>query len=232
MSDQTQPTIPYHVGIIMDGNRRWARAQGRPALLGHTAGVDRLEGTIETARRLGIGVITIYAFSTENWQRAEDEVGHLFGLIERYARQKLQKLVETGVRVRLMGQIDRLPTSLRDALADLVTATLENTEFTLGLCLSYGGRDEIIRAVKRAGEAGGIEQLNVETFRNYLDCPDLPDPELIIRTSGEQRLSNFLTWQSVYSELYFTETPWPAFDEQALQKALDWYAARGRRFGK
>lgn len=225
-------SVPRHIAIIMDGNRRWATAQGKPAMLGHTAGVDRLENLITEAKTRGVEYLTIYAFSTENWRRAEEEVGHLLFLIESYAQSKLRSLRSRGVRVRVAGQFDRLPDSLQRALNALIEQTAENNQFTLILCLSYGGRDEIIRAITRAARSGELASLTEESFRSYLDVPDVPDPELVIRTSGEQRLSNFLTWQSVYSELYFTPVPWPAFDEGELQKALGWYQRRDRRFGQ
>lgn len=235
VNQQTQTSdavVPKHLGIIMDGNRRWAKAQRKPALFGHAAGVERLEWLVRQAEKHGIAFVSVYAFSTENWHRSRAEVAGLFGLIETYARQKLKALVEAGVRVRLFGQIDRLPDRLQQALGDLVAATELNRACTLNLGLSYGGRDEILRAIRRIAANHQAEQVTEEMFCGYLDLPDVPDPDLIVRTSGEQRLSNFLTWQSAYSELYFTPVHWPAFDDVELQKALDWYVVRQRRFGR
>ncbi len=175
-----------------------------------------------------IRYLTVYGFSIENWQRS-DEVGHLMQLFERYATEKRDELRDNGVRVQIMGQFDRLPASLQTALQALTDATTANGRLILNLCLSYGGRDEIVRAAARAAAAG--EALTEDAITRHLDSTDIPDPDLIIRTSGEQRLSNFLTWQSTYSELYFTPTLWPDFDEAEFDRALTWYAARERRRG-
>lgn len=222
-------TVPRHIGIILDGNRRWARQHVLQVATGHTAGIKNMNRIVRHARTLGINYVTVYGFSTENWQRT-DEVPHLMRIFEDYARSQREELKTEGVRVRAAGQLNRLPASLQQALIELTTTTAANSQLTLTLCLSYGGRDEILRAAKAATAAG--EELTEDSISHHLDVGECPDPELIIRTGGDQRLSNFLTWQSTYSELYFTPTLWPDFDEAALDRAIAWYGERDRRQGK
>lgn len=221
-------TIPRHIGIILDGNRRWARQHMLAIAAGHAQGIDNLNRILRQCTTRGVPHLTVYGFSTENWQRT-DEVPHLMRIFEAYARDQQSELVSQGVRVRVAGQFDRLPATVQLALKALVQATAMNTQPTLTLCLSYGGRDEIVRAAQAAVAAG--ETLTESAITDYLDTRGMPDPDLIIRTGGEQRLSNFLTWQSTYSELYFTDTLWPDFDESELDRAIAWYSARDRRQG-
>lgn len=231
MTQETQ-SIPNHIGIILDGNRRWAQKRGLPALLGHKQGVENIKRVLDHAKKRGIKMLTVYAFSTENWKRSEEEVSHLMGLFQTYATRKLKELNEQGVQVRVMGQWERLPAKLRTALTKLIEGTKKNTEFVLTLCLSYGGRDELVRAIRKLIQLGKIAvEITEDLISTVVDSVGLPDPDLVIRTSGEQRLSGFLTWQSVYSELYFTPTTWPDFDEAALDAAIDWYQFRDRRYG-
>lgn len=220
--------IPRHIGIILDGNRRWARTHAFEIALGHTRGMDNLTRIVRHCSDRGVACLTVYGFSIENWQRT-DEVGHLMRLFERYARDKQTELAEQGIRVRVLGDTGRLPASLRSALDDLCAATRQNRRFVLALCLSYSGRDEIVRSVRRLTDAGLA--VTEQAIADHLDSAGLPDPDLIIRTSGEQRLSNFLTWQSTYSELYFSPVLWPDFDEAELDRAIAWYGARERRHG-
>lgn len=221
-------TIPRHIGIILDGNRRWARQHMLEIAAGHAQGIDNLNRILRQCTTRGVPHLTVYGFSTENWQRT-DEVPHLMRIFEAYARNQQSELVSQGVRVRVAGQFGRLPAAVQQALTALVQATAMNTQLTLTLCLSYGGRDEIVRAAQAAVAAG--ETLTESAITDYLDTRGMPDPDLIIRTGGEQRLSNFLTWQSTYSELYFTDTLWPDFDESELDRAIAWYGARDRRQG-
>ncbi len=224
--------VPQHVGIILDGNRRWAKKRGLAIALGHERGVENIERVGEAGIKRGVRFLTVYAFSTENWQRT-GEVPHLMAIFERFAREKKQWALQHKVRVRTMGQFDRLPASLQEALSELMEATKDFRDLTFSICLSYGGRNEIIRAVHRLADQGiAGNKVTEVALAGVLDSADIPDPDLIIRTAGEQRLSNFLTWQSAYAELYFTGTFWPDFDEAELDAALEWYANRERRYGK
>lgn len=233
MSTENKPDIPRHIGIILDGNRRWAKAQGKPSFFGHKQGFENVRVVLDHAMARGVEVVTVYAFSTENWNRAADEVGYLMDLFEEFARREADELHKRNVRVRIMGQIDRFRPSLRRLLDEMTAKTAGNTGLAFNMCLSYGGRDEIVRAVQAIVRSGvSADEVTEQVITDHLDSRDLPDPDMIIRTSGEQRLSGFLTWQSVYSELYFTPTPWPAFDAAALDAAIDWYQLRDRRFGK
>jgi undecaprenyl diphosphate synthase len=224
--------VPRHIGIILDGNRRWAKQHALSVALGHTRGVDGTERIVKHCLERSIEYLTVYGFSIENWQRT-DEVPHLMRIFEDYARDKKDEFIKKGIRVRLMGQLDRLPSSLQAALNDLIAVTQDCHQLIFTLCLSYGGRDEIVRAVQALmSEGTTADKITEKMISDRLDSHDIPDPDLIIRTSGEQRLSNFLTWQSSYSELYFTPTLWPDFDEAELDKAITWYQQRDRRKGK
>ena len=221
---------PQHIGIIMDGNRRWAKKNGLKVILGHQKGIEALNDKIlDRAIERGVKILTLYAFSTENWNRIQ-EVPGMMKLFEKYALKRKAELVEKGVQIRTMGDFERLPESLKQALTGLKEATQHNQQLIVNLCLSYDGRSEILKACQRLKEQD--LEINQANFQAQLDSKDLADPELIIRTSGEQRLSGFLTWQSVYSELYFTPTLWSDFNESELDKAIDWYLERNRRFGK
>ena len=225
-------SIPAHVGIILDGNRRWAKARGLDPWEGHKVGIATLDRAIGHAIERGISALTVYGFSTENWKRSSAEVAFLMQFFEATLRDRSTIWQEQGVRFRHLGQLDRLPASLRECVVASEAASAENSTLTFGLCLSYGGRDEVVRAVQQLFRTGMTpDAFTEEVLTNALDSAGLPDPDLIIRTSGEQRLSGFLMWQSVYSELYFTPTPWPDFDEAAFDTALAWYAERQRRYG-
>ncbi|MFN3656393.1 MAG: isoprenyl transferase [Pseudolabrys sp.] len=228
--------VPRHVAIIMDGNGRWAAARGLPRAEGHRRGVEALRRTIRAAGEIGIGVITIFSFSSENWSRPASEVGELMGLLRRFVRNDLAELHKSGVRVRIIGEREGLEPDIARLLLEAEELTRDNDRLTLVVAFNYGARQEIARAARRiAAEAvaGRLrpQDVNVETVGRFLDAPDLPDPDLVIRTSGEQRLSNFLLWQSAYSELVFLPTYWPDFDRAALEAAIHEYQQRERRFG-
>ncbi len=224
--------IPKHVGFIMDGNGRWARQRGLPRIEGHRRGAERARQIIRDADSLGIKAVTLYTFSMENWHRPKKEVGLLMKLLEGYLKKELSTLMEENVRFRAIGEIWRLPDYLRDLIKTYEETTAENTGLTLVTALSYGGRNEIIRAVRKAIESGmAADEVTEESFDTLMDTAGVPHPDLIIRTSGEMRMSNFLTWQSAYSELYFTSIHWPDFSKDELVKALDEYQHRERRFG-
>lgn len=226
----TPVSIPTCVGIILDGNRRWAKAQGKTTLEGHTAGLENIEGIVLHARDRGIQHVAIYAFSTENWKRSEEEVSHLMGLIVRAATEHLERLSEEGVRVRIIGERDRLSDEVRRAIDRIEEGSKDGKTCTLWVCLSYGGRAEIVAAAKEVAESG--EAITEESLRAHMWSREMPDPDLILRTSGEERLSNFLLWQSAYSELFFTPTLWPDFTTTEFDRILETYGHRERRRGK
>lgn len=234
MTSKTQSEdLPQHIAIILDGNRRWARARGLPTFFGHKEGMENVRKIIDHAIKRGVSILTLFSFSTENWQREAQEVSYLLDLFAEYAEKEALEFHKRGVRFRVMGELDRFPPALQQTLQKLMTETEHYTTLILNVCLSYGGRNEIVRAVKKMIHDGiGADQVTEELLGGYLDSVGLADPDLVIRTSGEQRLSGFLTWQSVYSELYFTPLPWPAFNEAALDAAIEWYGQRDRRFGK
>ena len=216
----------------MDGNGRWAKTRGLPRFEGHRRGAERAKEIIKAADRLGIRCLTLYAFSMENWQRPEDEVSMLMKLLELYLRRELNGLIKDNVIFRAIGDGWKLPTNIQALLKETEEKTATNTGMTLITALSYGGRDEILRAVRKALCAGmRPEDINEKSFSSLLDTAGTPPPDLIIRTSGERRLSNFLLWQSAYSELYFTDTLWPDFKEEEFIQALLDYQRRERRFG-
>jgi undecaprenyl diphosphate synthase len=225
-----------HVAIIMDGNGRWAAARGLPRALGHRKGVEALRRTVRDAGELGISVLTLYAFSTENWSRPAREIADLMGLLKRFIRNDLAELHANGVRVRVIGSRGGIDPEIASLLAEAEALTVRNDRLTLVIAFNYGGRQEIVRAVRTlAAEAAAgrlaPEEIGPEHLAGLLDAPDLPDPDLVIRTSGEQRLSNFLLWQAAYSELVFLPVLWPDFDRRWLEEALRAYAGRERRFG-
>ena len=228
--------IPNHVAIIMDGNGRWAKRRGLPRRLGHKAGCDTLERMVEDCADTGIRILTVYAFSTENWKRSGDEVSALMQLFRFYIPRLKKRVMAKNVRVRVIGDESRFDEDLREGLRDLKESTREHTRMDFVLALNYGSRDEIIRAVRKIGTDAAQgkllpEEISEELLSSYLDTADIPDPDLVIRTSGEERLSNFLMWQSAYSELYFTDTLWPDFDHETLMEAIKAYNSRERRFG-
>jgi undecaprenyl diphosphate synthase len=228
--------MPRHVAIIMDGNGRWAAARGLPRAEGHRRGVEALRRTVRAAGELGIGFLTIFSFSAENWTRPPSEIRELMGLLRRFIRHDLAELHRNGVKVRVIGERENLDAAIRRLLEEAEHLTRENDKLVLIVAFNYGARQEIARAAQRMAAAVSAGDLpltavTADKLAAYLDAPDLPDPDLIIRTSGEQRLSNFLLWQAAYSELVFVPTYWPDFDRAALENAIGEYQRRERRFG-
>ena len=233
MSELSQPsTIPYHLAIIMDGNGRWAQARRLPRLAGHRAGTENLRRVLRASKDMGIHIITAYAFSTENWRRPQEEVSGLMTILDQYIVREMRNLHEEGVQIRHLGRLDGVSPSLQAKIKQAIELTQNNTGLILNVAFNYGGRQEILDAV-RAILADGVKPEDVDEalFSRYLYTGDLPDPDLIIRTSGEVRISNFLLWQGAYAELYSTPVFWPDFDEEELRKAVEHYARRERRFG-
>jgi len=229
--------IPSHIAIIMDGNGRWAEERRRPRLAGHKAGVDSVRAVVETAREIGVRYLTLYAFSTENWQRPRAEVKGLMALLRTYLESELRTMLKNDIRLFCIGQRERLPADVLSVLEQVMQETEHCREMTLNLALSYGGRNEMIRAVRKMAHkcvAGEVDPdaLSEGMLGECLDTFGQPDPDLLIRTGGEHRLSNFLLWQVSYAELYFTETKWPDFRKQQLLEAVATYGRRQRRFGK
>jgi undecaprenyl diphosphate synthase len=232
MAGLSQENMPAHVGVIMDGNGRWALARGLPRVEGHRRGAERAMEIIRAASEIGIQTLTLYTFSLENWQRPESEVSLLMKLLVTYLKKEVRELVRGGIRFRTIGETWKLPQGIQSLLRDAEQKTSANTGMTLVSALSYGGRDEILRAVKKAVASGlPAEDITEEYFSSLLDTAGLPQPDLIIRTSGEKRISNFLLWQSAYSELYFTDVLWPDFTREELTNAVLDYRMRERRFG-
>ena len=228
--------VPRHVAIIMDGNGRWAAARGLPRVEGHRRGVEAVRRTVRAAIEIGIAYLTIFSFSAENWSRPASEIGELMGLLRRFIRNDLADLHKSNVRVRVIGERVGLEPDIARLLAEAEELTRGNDGLTLVVAFNYGARQEIARAARRIAEAlaaGTLQagDISADTVGRFLDDPDLPDPDLIIRTSGEQRLSNFLLWQSAYSELVFVPTYWPDFDRATLETAIREYQQRERRFG-
>jgi undecaprenyl diphosphate synthase len=229
--------LPRHIAIIMDGNGRWAQKRALPRSMGHRAGVEALRKVVKTCSGLGIEVLTVYAFSTENWRRPKDEVGVLMTLLTEYLRKELKELHQNNVIIRAMGKITDLPREAQHELEHSIESTRNNTGLILNLALNYGGRSEIIEAVKTLSKevlAGKqkIEEIDEECFNNALYTRGLPDPDLLIRTSGEMRLSNFLLWQLAYTEIVVVKVLWPDFGQEALLEAIKAYQKRDRRFGE
>jgi undecaprenyl diphosphate synthase len=225
--------VPRHVAIIMDGNRRWARAQGVSEAQGHAAGVEAIRPIVEHASQVGIEVLTIYAFSRENWQRSGEEVRTLIGLLEATIRDETPRLVKEGVRVRLAGRLEELPVETRASIEEAIAATATGRRMTLNVAFNYSSRSEIVDAVRAYLEDGNDPAtLDETTLSAYLYTADLPDLDLLIRTGGDQRISNFLLWQAAYAELYFCERYWPEFGPADLDAAIAEFARRARRFGR
>lgn len=231
-----QAPLPAHVAIIMDGNGRWAKQRMRPRSFGHSQGVEALRRTVEAAGELGIRYLTVFGFSTENWRRPPDEVNALLDLLRLYVGRDLDKLVREGVRVRVIGERQGLAPDIADIINRAEARTAHNDKLDLTIAFNYGGQDEIARAARRlaadvaAGKLAPAD-VNPAAFARYLDTADLPDPDLVIRPSGEFRLSNFLLWQAAYAELVFLDVLWPDFDKNALETAIDEFRRRDRRFG-
>ena len=225
--------LPRHVAIIMDGNRRWARQQGLPELDGHAAGVEAIREVLRHAVRRGVPVLTLYAFSRENWARSDDEVQGLFSLLEAAVRSETDELRRQGVRVRLLGRQDELPDETRGSIDEALDATSDGQRLLLNIAFNYAGRTELVDAVRKlVASSAPPESIDEAAITRALYTAGLPDPDLVIRTGGEQRLSNFLIWQAAYAELYFCEALWPDFGPAAFDEALLEFARRQRRFGR
>lgn len=228
--------LPKHLAIIMDGNGRWAQERHLPRMIGHQKGVESVRKVVEECRTIGIPYLTLYAFSSENWGRPAEEVSALMGLLARYLRKELNSLLEQKIRLKVIGEIERLPENIREILSDIILQTQDNNLMTLTLALSYGSRDEMLRACRSLakGVLDGIfapDSIDEELFSSRLDTAGMPDPDFLIRTSGEMRISNFLLWQLAYTELYFCNVYWPDFDNEVLNAALAEFGQRKRRFG-
>jgi undecaprenyl diphosphate synthase len=232
-SEPARGDLPRHIAIIMDGNRRWARARGVSEIEGHAAGVEAIRALLRHAVRRGIAVMTLYAFSRENWARTDEEVVGLFGLLEQAIRSETAELREQGVQVRLLGRLDELPPATRASIESALAATADGTRMRLNIAFNYAGRTELVDAVRAiVRQAPDPEQIDESTIAAALYTAGLPDPDLVLRTGGEHRLSNFLIWQSAYAELITTDTLWPDFGPADLDGALAEYASRTRRFGR
>lgn len=228
------PKVPKHIAIIMDGNRRWARKRGLPEIKGHEAGSENLERLIEPAAKMGIKTLTVYALSTENIrERARREIAGLFNILKRSFMSKVQKLAEKGVKVDILGELEGLPKSIRNIIEGVKKTYIENEAIRVNVALNYGGKKELIDAFKDLIKQGiDIDKINDEMVARHLYTKGQSDPELVIRTGGYIRLSNFLLWQTAYSELYFTKVLWPDFDGKQLKKAIAWYQTQRRNFGR
>lgn len=232
-SNIDQNNIPQHVAIIMDGNGRWAKEQGQDRIFGHLSGVNAVRESLKAAREIGVKYLTLYAFSTENWNRPKQEVEALMDLLVKTIINELEELDKNSVRLRAIGNLNHLPESAREQLNDAIEKTSKNDAIDLILALSYSSRWEITEAVKQMIRDGiSEEEVTDQLIKKYLSTQDIPDPELMIRTSGEQRISNFLLWQLAYAELYFTNTYWPDFKKADFFEAIAVYQSRERRFGK
>lgn len=224
--------VPNHIAFIMDGNGRWAMNRGLSRADGHRAGTQNIYRLVESLENAGVNYVTLFAFSTENWNRPSDEVQSLMTILQETIEKETQNLVKKGVQLRYLGRKDRLSPALNAVITNALELTAGNTGITLSVALDYGGRDEIVQAVKRMVENGvTVEEISANVLEQYLYTHDIPDPDLVVRTAGEQRLSNFLVWQSVYSEYYHSPVFWPDFDEIELARALTAFSERKRRFG-
>ena len=233
---ETGRKIPQNIAIILDGNGRWAKAKGMPRNYGHTAGARNVETVCQAAHDLGVKYVTMYAFSTENWNRPEGEVEALMKLLESYLKNCIKTADKNNMRVRVIGDTTRLSERFQERIRELEAASAKNDGLNLQIAINYGSRDEMTRAMRRMSEdvAAGKrkpEEITESVFEEYLDTAGIPDPDLLIRTSGELRLSNFLLWQLAYSEFYFTDVPWPDFHKEELERAIEAYNKRDRRFG-
>lgn len=230
-------SLPRHVAIIMDGNGRWAKKKMQPRLFGHKAGADSVREIVEACREIGIKYLTLYAFSSENWNRPEQEVSGLMKILKTYLESELTQMLTNGIRLMSIGDRSKLPDAVRQTLERTIETTSANTNLTLNLALSYGGRDELVRAVQKIAQKSqdghfSPNEICEQTITEHLDTNALPDPDLVIRTGGEARLSNFLLWQLSYAEIYFTDVMWPAFRKDIFYKALADFQVRERRFGR
>ena len=229
--------VPQHIAIILDGNGRWAKAKGMPRNYGHAQGSKNVEKICEEAWRMGIKYLTVYAFSTENWSRPENEVAALMKLLRNYMKTCLKTAAKNDMKIRVIGDIEPQDDDIKSRIRELEAATTDNGGLNFTIALNYGSRDELTRAAQKMAKdcaEGKIkaEEIDESVFETYLDTHGIPDPDMMIRTSGEQRLSNYLLWQLAYSEFYFTDVPWPDFTKEELVKAIEEYNHRHRRFGK
>ena len=235
MSSQAEkktPPLPTHIAIIMDGNGRWARKRGLPRLEGHQAGVENLRSAIEYFNKLGLKYLTLYGFSTENWKRPKEEIDGLLDILQEAIDEETQKLHQNGIRIRHLGRLENLPAGLQRAINKAVELTKDNKGMTVSFAFDYGGRAEILDAVRKIIDKGiPPQKINEQLFDSYLYTAGLPEVDLLIRTAGELRISNFLIWQTAYSEYYFADVFWPDFDNKEIDKALLAYSRRQRRFG-
>jgi undecaprenyl diphosphate synthase len=234
MSVKDISKVPQHVAIIMDGNGRWAQQRHLPRNMGHVKGASGVRVLVERCAELGIECLTLFAFSTENWRRPDDEVSTLMGLFVHYLEKELRGLSDAGVRLKVIGDVARFKPELRQKIEAAQSVTENNTRITLCVAANYGGRWDVVEAIKRwqaVNPGESVADLTEAALSGHLSTAGLPDVDLLVRTGGEQRISNFLLWQCAYSELYFTQTHWPDFDAEELVKALGWYAQRTRRFG-
>ena len=233
MEEINKNNLPKHIAITMDGNGRWAKSKGKLRIFGHNNGVKAVRDTVEAAAEIGVEFLTLYAFSTENWNRPSKEVNALMTLLVSAINKETKTLMDNNIKLSTIGDTDSLPSKAKKELAEAIDKTKENTRMTLVLALSYSGRWDILNAVNEITKKGvGNDKITEEQFQQYLSTKSVPDPELLIRTSGEYRISNFLLWQIAYSELYFTDTLWPDFRRADLEKAILDYQSRERRFGK
>lgn len=226
-------SIPNHIAIILDGNGRWAKSKGMPRSYGHIQGAKNLDRIVEAAYNMGVKYLTVYCFSTENWNRPAEEVEGLMKLLRQYMKTAQNRAKKNNIRTRVIGDISRLDEDLQKSILELEKVSASYDGINLNIAINYGSRDEIVRAVKKM-LADGLrpEELDEQVFSSYLDTKDIPDPDFLIRTSGEQRLSNYLLWQLAYSEMYFTDVPWPEFSPKDLKTAVEAYENRDRRYGK
>lgn len=227
--------VPGHIAIILDGNGRWAKKRGLPRTAGHAAGSETFRKIATYCKNIGVKYLTVYAFSTENWSRPEDEVKAIMKLLDKYLHEAIQTMERDNIKMKILGDVSRLSDDLKAEIAETNEISSRYEGFQANICLNYGGRDEIVKAARQyaedrvAGKAGG--ELSEEEFSNYLYSAGMPDPDLLIRPGGEKRISNFLLWQCAYSEFYFTDVLWPDFDEKELDKAIEEFNRRDRRFG-
>lgn len=233
---EEKSNLPKHIAIIMDGNRRWAKKKNLDPKLGHKKGAEVLENILKYCSKIGIQYLTVYAFSTENWKRSKEEVGALMLLSQNYIKEFAKKISSENIRVCFLGDMKKLPEGMQKGILDTIERTKENTGLTFNIAFNYGGRDEIIHATQKIAELVkdnklSIEEINEQLISDHLYTQGQPDPDLLIRTSGEMRTSNFLPWQLVYSEFYFTDVLWPDFTEEELDKAIEEYNRRNRKFG-
>lgn len=234
--NESELNVPRHVAIILDGNGRWAKKKMMPRNYGHAQGSKNVERICELAYKMGIEYLTVYAFSTENWRRPQDEVDALMKLLQNYLSTSIKTSMKNNMRIRVIGDTKKLSEEIKKSIRELEEASKNNTGLKFQVAINYGSRDEILRAAKALAldvkeNKTAIDHIDEETLEQYMDTSGIPDPDLLVRTSGEQRLSNFLLWQCAYTEFYFTDVLWPDFNEKELQKAVEYYSGRNRKYG-